>query len=150
MSEDISLSELLEYNHETGVLVWKERGIRCFGSIRSKNVWNAKYAGKEAGSIHTDGTGRKCIHVSINNRKHKGHRICWELINGPIPDGMTIDHIDHNPLNNQISNLRLASQVEQKRNTPIQKNNSSGVVGVGWSKKGQAVESENWGKWTGH
>lgn len=135
MSEEINLNDLLVYHHETGTLTWKERGMEWFSSSRSRAVWNAKYAGKKAGSVHTDNTGRKCIHVSINNRKYKGHRICWELINGPIPDGMTIDHIDHNPLNNKISNLRLASQVEQKRNMPIQKNNSSGVVGVGWSKK---------------
>ncbi|SUI52143.1 HNH endonuclease signature motif containing protein [Serratia marcescens] len=132
MSEEINLNDLLVYHHETGTLTWKERGMEWFSSSRSRAVWNAKYAGKKAGSVHTDNTGRKCIHVSINNRKYKGHRICWELINGPIPDGMTIDHIDHNPLNNKISNLRLASQVEQKRNMPIQKNNSSGVVGVGW------------------
>lgn len=89
----------------------------------------------KAGSVHTDNTGRKCIHVSINNRKYKGHRVCWELVNGPIPPGMTIDHIDHNPLNNRISNLRLANQTEQKRNMPISKRNSSGVVGVCWNKK---------------
>lgn len=135
MSEEINLNDLLAYQPETGSLTWKQRGVSGFSSARSCSVWNAKYAGKAAGSIHTDNTGRKCIHVTINDRKRKGHRVCWELINGPIPTGMTIDHIDHNPLNNRISNLRLATQTEQKRNMPISKNNSSGVVGVCWSKK---------------
>lgn len=44
------------------------------------------------------------------------------------------DHIDRNPLNNQKHNLRNATIRENNINRSIQKNNTSGVIGVYWDK----------------
>lgn len=41
------------------------------------------------------------------------HRITWAAFNGPIPIGMTINHIDGNPANNHLSNLEMATPQEQ-------------------------------------
>lgn len=35
------------------------------------------------------------------------HRLVYEAFVGPIPEGMTIDHIDGNKVNNHLSNLQL-------------------------------------------
>ena len=40
------------------------------------------------------------------------HRFIWEAFNGPIPDGMTIDHIDNDRTNNRLDNLRLLTHAE--------------------------------------
>ena len=48
------------------------------------------------------------------------------------------DHKDRNLLNNRRNNLRLATFQENARNHNKQKNNSSGVTGVYWSKSNQA------------
>ena len=58
------------------------------------------------------------------------HRIIWTLFYGEVPDGFVIDHIDGDSLNNIISNLRLITQAENRRNTRKFKNNTSGVSGV--------------------
>ena len=46
------------------------------------------------------------------SKTEKVHTILWKLFNGPIPDGMTVDHIDGNKSNNDLSNLRLLSRSE--------------------------------------
>lgn len=40
------------------------------------------------------------------------HRIVWEVFNGEIPEGMTVDHIDSDKQNNHISNLQLLTPEE--------------------------------------
>jgi hypothetical protein len=47
----------------------------------------------------------------------KIHNEVWTRHNGPIPAGYEVDHLDHNTLNNQKSNLDLKTKSENsKRN----------------------------------
>lgn len=50
------------------------------------------------------------------------------------PVGMVTDHIDHNGLNNQRSNLRVCSRSENMFNQRVHSNNTSGYKGVSWNK----------------
>ena len=134
-SEKPVWDEYLKYDKEDGVFIWKKRSEKHFQTKRSMNVWNAKYSGKAAGSIHTSKCGYMSIYITINKKKYKAHRVAWEMINGDIPDGMSIDHIDHNSLNNSILNLRLATEEDQKKNYPMNIKNKSGHVGVSLCKK---------------
>ena len=65
------------------------------------------------------------------------HRHDWEQANGPIPEGMTIDHIDGDPQNNALSNLRLVTQSDNMKNAKLRVDNKSGVPGVRWCKHRQ-------------
>lgn len=47
-----------------------------------------------------------------NKKKINWHHIVWKHFNGPIPPNYVIHHIDHNPLNNLISNLQLMTKEE--------------------------------------
>lgn len=48
--------------------------------------------------------------------------------------GEWIDHIDRDGLNNQKSNLRKCTQIENIANSSIKRNNKSGFKGVSWNK----------------
>lgn len=50
------------------------------------------------------------------------------------PEGVEVDHIEHNTLDNRKSKLRLASSSQQKMNTRIRKDNKSGHRGVYYDK----------------
>lgn len=53
------------------------------------------------------------------------------------PAGMDIDHINHDRLDNQRSNLRICAHIENTRNLPIRPNGTSQYKGVSWDKKNQ-------------
>ena len=73
--------------------------------------------------------------VAIGKKNYMLHRLVWIYHYGDIPDGMQIDHIDGNPLNNQIENLRLATPSQNQQNSKIRSNNTSGIKGIRWYER---------------
>ena len=69
--------------------------------------------GDVAGSRNNEGYWAVTRH---GNKSVRAHNVVWEIHNGPIPEGMTVDHIDRNPSNNKIENLRLATASAQCHN----------------------------------
>jgi superfamily II DNA helicase RecQ len=57
------------------------------------------------------------------------HRVIMDC-----PEGMMIDHIDHDRLNNCRSNLRIVTHQQNLMNKGKYKNNKSGIIGVYWRK----------------
>jgi len=88
-------------------------------------------AGTLAGYNANDGYRRVCI----QKKYYYIHRLIWQLLVGEIEDGLFIDHIDGDRLNNSISNLRLATARENQQNKFRQKVGTSAYKGVWWDAK---------------
>ena len=54
-------------------------------------------------------------HLRVGNTFKLAHRLIWEHVHGPIPAGMSIDHINGDRADNRISNLRLVTHQENIR-----------------------------------
>lgn len=96
--------------------------------------------GDRAGYVDKNGYRK----LSIKNKRYQEHRIIFLMHHGYLPD--TIDHIDGNPANNRIENLREATQQQNCYNSATHGRNTSGHRGVGWSKalgKWQAYVNAN-------
>jgi hypothetical protein len=107
------LPELLEYDAGTGKLSWKVS--------RSNKI----KVGQEAGS--TNSLGYRI--VSISRFYCYTHHIVWYLHHGEWPPN-EIDHIDRDPSNNRIENLRLATRAQNNRNVHKGRLNKFGYTGV--------------------
>lgn len=96
----------------------------------------ARFHGKPTGHIRKDGYVMLSVGTSGKGGKlYYAHRVAWEMIYGEIPEGLEIDHIDRNPSNNRISNLRLVTSEGNSFNTGGWKNASSTFKGVYWCKE---------------
>tara|TARA_R110000822_G_scaffold151027_5_gene290115 strand:- start:338 stop:799 length:462 start_codon:yes stop_codon:yes gene_type:complete len=62
-------------------------------------------------SVRRNSAGYHQVVLYSNKKSHQVlvHRLMWETLVGPIPKGMTIDHIDQDYKNNQLQNLQLMS-----------------------------------------
>ena len=89
--------------------------------------------GKIAGSVSK--RGYRCIGIDL--KIYKAHRLVFLYHHGYLPK--QIDHIDKNPDNNLIENLRPATNSQNCMNRGVMKNNTSGSKGVFWRK-----ESKKW------
>jgi len=50
--------------------------------------------------------------VTINKKTYRVHRLIWTFFNGPIPNGLQINHKDGDKLNNNLANLELMTYQE--------------------------------------
>ena len=77
------------------------------------------------------GYRRLCFHINRKSFAVDEHICAWIMTYGRWPVG-TIDHLDNDPLNNRIENLRECSQGENHLNMlhPWVPNETTGVPGV--------------------
>ena len=97
------------------------------------NKVNRGAIGKEDQEVGTI-NGRGYFVFKFIHKMYRSHRVIYFLCTGIDPEEKIVDHIDTNPLNNKISNLRLATHKQNQDNRKKSKNNSSGVTGVYWHK----------------
>jgi hypothetical protein len=129
MIEIQRLKESLSYNPLTGILTWKVRPLHHFPDARAHKSWNSHYSLKETGCIDPNGY----LRVNILGTPYLAHQLIWALHYGEYTD--FIDHINLDPSDNRISNLRKCTLSQNQHNRTISKNNKSGYKGVCWNPK---------------
>ena len=108
------LRQILAYDPATGVFTWRMRT-----AIRAT-------VGSVAGSINSDGY----ILISIDDRKHRAHRLAWMWMYGEWPKHQ-VDHINGIRTDNRIVNLRNVSSIVNSQNErSARRNNKTGLLGV--------------------
>lgn len=127
---------LLDYDEDSGVLVWRHRPRSMFTSAQKFKAWNTRYAGKPAGCV-SSATGY--IVMSIFDRRELAHRVAWLIKTGEWPR-QQIDHQDHQRANNRWANLRAASHAENGRNQSARRGRTHAPMGL-------SQRRDN-GKWT--
>lgn len=112
------LKKIMFYDQKTGNFYWRI-------SPSSKILPWAKV-----------GTFDKNKYVCIVYKRHsyKAHRLAWLYVHGKWPNG-EIDHINNNPSDNAITNLRDVSRKQNEENKPVHRDNISGFKGVTFDKR---------------
>jgi hypothetical protein len=107
------LHELVYY--KDGELFYKEKKYR-------------RIMDRPLGHLHHTG------YLSVMHLKkfYMVHRLVWLYHHGFMPP--MLDHIDGNPVNNRIENLRIATATQNQQNKGMQKNNTSGIKGISFFK----------------
>ena len=130
------LHQLLRYDIGTGNLIWLPRTEGSVIKNRHREGWNSRYAGTIAGHVKPLPRGYGYVHIAIQGTIFRAHRLVWLYVRGePVPD--IIDHIDHDPLNNRIENLRAATAAQNRANSFARGGSASGIKGVTISPYGR-------------
>lgn len=106
------LRDIFDYDPNTGVLRRRKNGKIVAGSAVSR--WGH-------------------LVVRVLGRNMLIHRVAFAIVNGRFPS-KCIDHINGNPADNRIANLREASISENGRNRLAQRNSKTGILGVSWNR----------------
>ena len=109
---------MLNYDRETGIFTRKVR------------TSNRVHVGEVAGCPNSEGH----LTICLRGRNYYAHRLAWLYVYGEWPAG-NLDHVNRDPSDNRISNLRICNQTQNNANTAPRKSNTSGFKGVSWSRK---------------
>lgn len=112
------LKEIASYDPATGIFVRikKQRGLGRVGDVM--------------GCKNSAGYYRICI----DGKSYLNHRLAWLYVHGRWPRE-ELDHINGDPTDNSLGNLREATRLENQRNTGLSRRNASGFKGAFFNKQ---------------
>lgn len=108
---------------------------RVLGRLQKDGTRKEIFTGKDRGGYHRS--------YGLNTYpENMRSRLVWFAVNGPIPEGMEINHKNHDRADDRIENLELVTRAENNRYRNKQKNNTTGYKGVSWYKEQNKFKTE--------
>jgi len=104
--------------------------VSTFGRVNNNHTGKLLKGNKDSrGYVHFElsknGERKRCL----------VHRLIAIAFIQNLESKSQVDHIDNNPSNNSLENLRWVSPSENNMNTRICSKNTSGIKGVMWDKR---------------
>ncbi|TJZ91511.1 HNH endonuclease [Paracoccus gahaiensis] len=126
-----SLHDWLLYDRQTGRFTWKIMGREWFDTERQQANRNKRCAGKAA---FTSAQSKGHLCAEIRGRTYLAHQVAWALEYGYWPPE-DIDHINGDPSDNRINNLRAVSRSINAKNRRGTRQNSNIMITASGSFK---------------
>lgn len=118
------MSKYLEYDETSPTFLRRKVDVLC-----GKQGFPKYKAGDVAGNLSTKGYGT----VHFKGTRYSLHRVIWSIVNKQnVPKNLVIDHIDNNPSNNKIDNLRVYTYSDNSLN----RKTSDELTGIVQNKTG--------------
>ncbi len=115
------LMRFVNYDPKTGQFTGKASGGR-------------RYSGRPLGTKRRRGY----ISLRIEGKDYPAHKLAWLYVYGVWPE--LLDHVNRNPSDNRIENLRECNTAQNCQNSRRPSNNESGYKGVSWDKHARKWE----------
>ena len=116
-------------------------GLRWKKRANDKCGWNKKYANQPAGTFKLSSKGipawRVCLTYGGISKLYYVHRIIFYIKYGILDDSKVIDHINGNPLDNRIKNLRQVTPSQNCYNSKTNKKNKLKCKNIYLGKNGK-------------
>lgn len=116
------------FEYKNGELLWKKRLTKQ----------NSHRIGSVAGGRNKTTGYWRIVHHYKGRTYWERHRIVWEMFNGPIPEGLVINHINGVRGDDRIENLELTTSWENTSPPKVKnkwKTNTTGYTGISIIKK---------------
>lgn len=117
-------NEIKEYEDRAEIVITKKDGTTLYGIIDLDDldkVKDKRWIVDQENYVVSTGKSRERLHRLVTN----------------CPDGFVPDHVNHNPLDNRKSNLRITTIRGNTLNRQLSSKNKSGVTGVLQKKDGK-------------
>lgn len=115
------IREHLAYDPETGVFTWL-----------TESKYSPRKIGDRAGAARSDGRRVICW----RGKSYLSYRLAWWFAHGEMPV-KGLDHVNGDPTDDRLENLRPAGQAENMLNIKAHKDSTSSFKGVCWDRGAQ-------------
>lgn len=138
--DNVDWSQLFYYDTSSkSCLKWNTNRY----SGKNSNILMAR-KGQDAGGLSKQQSGQPAgwtveITSSGKRKSYRAHRIVAALHGVKVNDWV-IDHVDGNPLNNHIDNIKVTTQAINTRNKKVRSNSPYGITGVTFRRIGKSDE----------